>query len=245
MGVAAGGWLVGAVVGLYLTLPSRPPFWRNWLKAWTFKTTSRLGRLLLDLHQASGLWLAVGVLELAATSVGLNFFDELVLPAVAATSPARPSPFDGPPPSHPGQRRFGFGEALDAGVAQARASGRAWRPAVLEYNPDRNLYGVTFTRDGVVGYAGLGPVSYWFDGADGRFLYADDPYRDSVGRKVTRALYPLHSGKFAGVFGVALVLVLGLSTIEMCVTGAYVWWVKRGPRIAARQAGERLQRTTP
>ena len=235
MGVAALGWLIGGGVGLYLTLPGRGLFLRNWLKAWTVNPRSRLGRLLLDLHQASGLWLLIAVFILAFTSVAMNFFDEVVTPTVAVLSPPRPSPFDGPA-ARPGPRRLDFAAALAAGTAKARGEGRDWRPAALQYHPALNLYAVTFTRTGVIGYRGLGPVSYLFDAADGRFVYADDPYRDSPGRAVSRALYPLHTGQIAGVPGVAVVLLTGLATIEMCVTGAYVWWVKRGPRIAARKA---------
>ena len=238
MGAAALGWLIGGGVGLYLTLPGRGPFLRNWLKVWTVNPRSRLGRLLLDLHQASGLWLLIAVLALAFTSVAMNFFDEAVTPLAAAVSPPRPSPFDGPPAPH-GPRRLDFAAALDAGIAKARAEGRDWRPASLQYHAALNLYAVTFTRSGVVSYRGLGPVSYLFDAADGRFVYADDPYRDSAGRAFARALYPLHTGQIAGPMGVAAVLLTGLATIEMCLTGAYVWWVKRGPRIAARKVAAR------
>jgi uncharacterized iron-regulated membrane protein len=240
MGLAALGWLIGTMVGLYLTLPTRPPFLRGWRRAWVVKTNGRLGRLLLDLHQASGLWLLIGATVLAFTSVSLNFFDEVVTPAVAALSPPRASPFDAPAPPSPPPRRIGFAQALGAGMARARARGLDWRPAGLAYQPDRGLYGVTFTKSGVIGYQGLGPVSYWFDAADGRFVYEDNPYQDSAGRKLTRALYPLHSGQAAGPCGVAVVFILGLATIEMCATGAYVWWTKRGSRIAARK----LSKTT-
>jgi uncharacterized iron-regulated membrane protein len=239
MGLAALGWFVGALVGLYLTFPARPPILRGWLKAWTFKTTSRLGRLLLDLHQASGLWLLIAVVVLAFTSVSLNFFDEVVTPVTAAISPARASPFDGAPPVTAGARRLGFDGALAAGIAEAKRKGLAWRPAALAYIADRNLYSVTFTRSGVVGYAGLGPISYLFDAADGHFVYEDNPYDDSAGRKFTRALYPLHTGEVVGGAGRVIIFLTGLATIEMCITGAIVWWMKRGPRIAARK-GARL-----
>jgi len=239
MGVAALGWFVGAMVGLYLTFPARPPILRGWLRAWTFKTTSRLGRLLLDLHQASGLWLLIGVIILAFTSVSLNFFDEVVTPVVTAVSPPRPSPFDTPPPATPvtsAARQIGFDDALRLAIARAKARGLAWRPAALDYTPNRNLYSVTFTPSGVVRYQGLGPVSYLYDAADGRFVYDDNPYEDSAGRKFARALYPLHTGEVVGPVGMTLIFLVGLSTIEMCVTGAIVWWMKRGPRIAARRA---------
>jgi uncharacterized iron-regulated membrane protein len=240
MGLAALGWLVGTVIGVYLTFPTRGPFLPKWLRVWTFNPRGRLGRLLLDLHRSSGLWLLIGVVALAFTSVSLNFFDELVTPAVAAISPPLPSPYDRAAPRSPGPRRISFAQALEVGVARAKAHRLGWRPAALEYQSDRNLYAVTFTRDGVIGYRGLGPISYLFDGADGRFIYEDNPYQDSAGRKLIRALYPLHTGQVAGLTGVAIIFIVGLATTEMCVTGAYVWWMKRGPRIAASRAARKM-----
>ena len=67
----------------------------------------------------------------------------------------------------------------------------------------------------------------------------DDPYHDSFGRKLTRSLYPLHSGDVAGPFGIALIFLLGLSTAEMCITGFYTWWKKRESRAAASAAARR------
>jgi uncharacterized iron-regulated membrane protein len=86
-----------------------------------------------------------------------------------------------------------------------------------------------------VSYRGLGPVSYWFDGASGHRVYEDNPYTDSAGRKLSRSLYPLHTGQVAGALGVAVIFLVGLATFEMAITGAYVWWKKRGPRIAAKR----------
>ena len=66
----------------------------------------------------------------------------------------------------------------------------------------------------------------------------DDPYRDSAGRKIGRALYPLHSGEVIGPAGIAIIFLLGLATVEMCVTGVYIWLKKR----QSRMAGARVNR---
>jgi len=236
MGVIAVSWLISAAIGVYLTFPGRPPYLRPWLKAWTVRIKSRLPRFMLDLHQASSLWLIVGVLALAATSVCLNFFSEAFEPAMMATSPAKPSPFDNPAKPAPQPRLIGFPRALADGLAHARATGSTWRPASLSYDPALNLYGVTFTRNGVINYSGLGPITDDFSAADGRFVYEDSPYSDSLGRKMTRALYPIHTGQMIGPIGVAFIFVVGLQTVELSVTGLYVWWKRRPPRVAFRKA---------
>ena len=240
MGFCALGWVIGNVVGLYLTFPTRERFasrgfWKKWAALWTFRLNNPLPRLFLDLHRASGLWLLVPATVLAFTSVAMNFFDEAFTPAVQAISPARPSPFDGPPPiAAPPAPAIGFAEAQGLAVQRATAQGLSWKPARLSYSRERGFYSVMLTPGGVETYSRLGPIDYAFDGA-GRFVSEDNPYRDSAGRKLSRALYPLHSGQVIGLPGVLLIFVLGLATAEMSVTGVYLWWKRRGPRIAGER----------
>ena len=124
---------------------------------------------------------------------------------------------------------------MTAATQVARRQGLSWRPAVETWLPDRGLYGVAFTPSGDETYRGLGPVTYDLDGLSGRLVYADDPYRDSAGRRFSRALYPLHSGQMAGPIGVGVIFLLGLATVQMCVTGFYVWWKKRRGRVAMKR----------
>ena len=236
MGVAALGWLLGNLIGFYLTWPSKAPYLKAWWKLWTFRLDSKIPRLFLDLHRASGLWLFVGVTVLAFTSVSMNFFDEAFTPMVQAVSPAAPSPFDAPAPRTPPVPTMTFAEARAASEARAAANGLDWRPVRLAYAPDRGLMGVSFTPGATTDYVGLGPVTYWWDAVSGRFADEDNPYADSAGRKLSRALYPLHTGQMIGLPGVLFDLVLGLATFEMCVTGAYLWLKRRGPRIASKKA---------
>ncbi|MGN6268900.1 MAG: PepSY-associated TM helix domain-containing protein [Sphingomonas sp.] len=236
MGIAALGWLIGNGVGFYLTLPPAGPFWRKWKPMWTIDWSARLRRMMLDIHRASGLWLLLGAMVLAYTSVAMNFFDEAFTPVAQALSPARASPFDRPATGAAKGPPIGFAAALDRAVDHARAEHLGWQPAKVSQLPDRNLYGVMFTKSGVEHYRGLGPVTYYIDGASGRFVYADDPYHDSTGRKFSRALYPLHSGEVIGPIGIAIIFILGLSTAEMCVTGLYTWWKKRQSRLAGERA---------
>lgn len=236
MGIAALGWLIGNGIGFYLTFPAKGPFWHKWKRSWEIDWRGRLRWLLFDVHRASGLWLLIGAMVLAFTSVAMNFFDEAFTPAVEAISPARPSLFDAPAASPHDANPIGFARALAAGQAEANRRGLGWRAASLSYVPDRDLYGVMFTPSGRVTYRWLGPVTYYLAGADGHFVDADDPYNDSGGRRLSRSLYPLHSGQVIGWLGVAIIFVLGLVTAEMCVTGLYMWWKDRRTR---REMAER------
>jgi uncharacterized iron-regulated membrane protein len=236
MGLAACVWLASNLVGLYLTLPRRGPFWKAWAPAWKVALRARLAKVLLDLHQASGLWLLAPLTVLAFTSVSMNFFDEAFIPAAQALSPARPSPFDRPAPVRPPEAGLDFGQALTAARAQALRLRIGGVPGQADYLADRGLYEVQFTPGGDMTYTRLGPVALYLEGHDGRLAYVDDPYSDSAGRKATRALYPLHSGQVAGWPTEVLAFILGFATVAQGVTGLYLWLKRRGPRIAAARA---------
>jgi uncharacterized iron-regulated membrane protein len=241
MGVMALGWLIGNGIGFYLTLPIRGVFWKKWKRSWAIDWKARLRWLMLDLHRASGLWLFIGIIILAFTSVAMNFFDEAYSPAMSAISPARPSPFDRPAPKAVSPDVLGFRHALATAERDAAQRGLAWHPAAISYVPDRNLYGVMFTRSGRIVYRGLGPVTLYLDGTSGALVYADDPYSDSGGRKASRMLYPLHSGDVIGPLGNAIIFLLGLATAEMCVSGFYIWWKKRQSRRAMERTKQQAK----
>jgi uncharacterized iron-regulated membrane protein len=236
MGLAALAWFISNFVGLYLTFPAKKPFWPKWKKKWKIDFNAALRRLMLEIHNASGLWLLIAATVLAYTSVAMNFFNEAFVPAVQAVSPAKPSVFDSALNHASPAVRLNFAQALPLGIAAAKADGLKWKPALERFSPELGVYGVTFTDNGVENYHLLGPVTYYVSAADGHFVESDDPYHDSFGRKLSRSLYPLHSGDVAGWFGIAIIFILGLATAEMCVTGFYTWWKKRESRNPARSA---------
>jgi len=243
MGVVAIAWTLNNVVGFYLTLPSRRPFWKRWKPLWTVSLRASLPRVLLDLHRASGLWLFVGVLLLALTSAALNFYSEAFQPLVVSLSPPKTAPWDRrAPPRDPAYRPgLSFAGAEGLAVAAARRDGLTLKTAVETYDAGLRLFGVRFSGDGRETYAGLGLVTYYVDDRNGRLVFVDNPLSDSAGQKTLRALYPLHSGQVAGLATRLFVGLLGVSVLEMSITGLIVWWKKRKPRVAAKLARRRPQ----
>lgn len=234
MGVMALFWLLSNLVGAYLTLPLRKPFWKTWRRMWRFSFKSQLPRLLLDLHRSSGLWLLLPMTALAFTSVALNFFTIAYEPAVEKLVPANPSPFDGKPAYPAGVAgKIAFAKAIAQISAEAARNGEPWQPATVQYVPKRGLYGVSLTGDGQPGYLWLGPKTIYLHGDDGRPAGMDSPY-ENTGLALIRFLYPVHSGRMGGTIGVALVFLLGLVTTGHCITGVYIWWKKRRTRLALR-----------
>lgn len=229
-------WLISNLVGVYLTLPLRRPFWNAWRRTWRFSFKSATPRLLLDIHRSSGLWLVIPLTVLAFTSAALNFF-VFYTPAAAAIVKPRPTIFDGKRPFPKGiDGAIGFRRAVEVLAADAARRPGGWQPATALYYPTRGLYGVALTDDGLLNYRGLGPVYLYADRADGRVAGEDNPYDGNTGLAVVRMLYTLHSGRVAGPLGVAVVFILGIATFEMSVTGIYIWLRKRKQRWRERRS---------
>jgi uncharacterized iron-regulated membrane protein len=222
MGCTALLWLIGNFVGLYITLPLRRPYLRYWRKCWTFRRSPSWRQTFLDLHRVCGLWLIVPLTALALTSLAMSFYSEAFMPMIEALSPPRPSPFDQSAPSHPPSTFPPLTELLDRAEGRSPPGHAGWLPSAIEREPDRGLAAVQFTRSGYTDYSGLGPVTDWFD-AQGRLVYEDDPYRDSLGMAVSRSLFPIHTGQMIGWAGIALDFALGIATAFMGGSGLYLW----------------------
>lgn len=239
MGFVALGWLISAGIGLYLTLPRKGPLFKNWWPAWTYSPKRSFARQMLDLHRASALWLFPFLIVLAFTSVTLNFFDEFWDPFATTVAPLEKSLFHLDAPYPEGMvPEMSYADALALSQNQAAAEGLDWKPATMLYYQNWNLYGTTFSDTGDLNYKYLGPIYYYFDAATGEWIHEVNPYTDSAGLVMIRAVYPLHSGEVGGWFTVFAVFILGLATAEQCITGIWLWLKKRGPRIAARRKAE-------
>jgi len=103
------------------------------------------------------------------------------------------------------------------------------------YYQNWNLYGTTFSDTGDLNYKYLGPIYHYFDAVSGDWIHEVNPYTDSAGLVMIRAVYPLHSGEIGGWLTVFFVFVLGLATAEQCFTGIWLWLKRRGPRVAAKK----------
>jgi uncharacterized iron-regulated membrane protein len=232
MGVVALAWLVSNFVGAYLTLPPRGPLWKQWKRTWRFSLRSAFPRQMMDLHRASGLWLFVPLTLLALTSVCMNFFAEGYDPLVERLVPEQVLPLPHSEPSGP----LSFASATVQAQRIADGMGEGWRPATVLYDSEENRIGVTLTDNGVLNYRRLGPIYLYFEAQTGRLAEVVDPYHGNTHLAWIRVLYPVHSGRIAGLPTLVLVFVSGLAIFAMCATGVYLWWKKRPSRKGRRGA---------
>ena len=244
MGIVALLWLIELIVGFYLTIPQRRPFWRQWKNSWKIRRPRKLLSFLLDVHRAIGLWLLPGLVVLAVTGFALNFYYEAVQPVVLAISPRDPSPLYLPGHNSAAAKEptLGFAKAVQLGKVEAARLHPALKAAFVTYDPLHGVYGVNFTPTGRQVYRDSGPVAYYFDDQSGRFVVADDPTRDSAGQALLRTIFPLHSGQIAGPASETFVFLLGLSIVGMCVSGLIMWW-RRRPVSTSRRHGKSVSST--
>lgn len=231
MGVAALVWLALNIAGLCITWPRRRPRLANWRHA--FRTSRRAlhGRPLPELHRVSGVWLLPFLTVLAYSSAAMNFYDELFRPLVERISPPRAgSPFDRPATAPTSGPSIGYDAALQRAQAAAATRTPRLRAVAMTDDPGHGLYGVSFATGGTRLYEGYGRVTYYLDRHDGHLTWIDQPRLDGTGRLVLRSLYPLHSGQVAGLPTRLLVLVLGLVTCGLAITGFLPWWRRRSAR---------------
>ncbi|MBT0668027.1 PepSY domain-containing protein [Novosphingobium profundi] len=231
MGAMALVWLIGNLVGVYLTLPERGAFWAQWKRSWRFSFKSVFARQMLDFHRASGLWLLLPLTLLALTSVCLNFFSEGYGPLVERLVPERAQPL----PASPATGPLDFPKAVAAAREVEQGLRGHWRPASVINDLNHGRIGVTLTESGTLSYDDLGPIYLYFEAASGRLVEVDDPYHGNANLAMYRWLYPVHSGHVAGVASEIAVFLLGLVVFAMCVTGIYLWWKKRPGRLRQRR----------
>ncbi|MGI4746185.1 MAG: PepSY-associated TM helix domain-containing protein [Janthinobacterium lividum] len=238
MGIMAFAWLASNGLGVWITWPRRRPWLAGWRPAWG-TTRARLDRRPMpELHRVGGLWLLVPLTILATTSVAMNFYDELFRPLVEMLSPPRVSPFDRQPatPASSGPT-IGFATAERIAVETASKQTPSLAPVAMTDDPAHDFYDVGFAPDGTSLYENFGRVTYSIDRRTGHVAWIDQPRLDGTGRLVLRALYPLHSGQVFGLPTRLLVLLLGVVTAGLAITGFLPWW--RRLRTRRRQTRSR------
>jgi uncharacterized iron-regulated membrane protein len=218
LGLVALAWLVDHVAAVPLALRTV----QRWPDALRIRLAARGHRRIFDLHRAGALLLLPITAMLAFTGVYFNLNSEfrtvlaLVSPPSANagdTRPALPRPLIVPP--------------VNADTALARARSEVLGAAVTGISLDhtRGLWviDVTHPRDPSPDYGGRSLV------VDARTaaVLADQHFSTGSAADVVMAWqYPLHSGRAFGWPGRLLVLLAGIVTALLVITGYRLWWTR-------------------
>lgn len=208
-------WVIDHSVAAALSFPKG----MHWLRA--LRVEGRRGSLkrLFDSHRAWGLWFLPVTFVLAVTGVTLAWPDDS-REAVALLSPITGRLHETMPDVPEGGARID----VDAAVALVAGDTRA-RVHSIRLFPDHGVYAVrTFDprdRDD------QGRLWHYVAMNDGRITGTRHDNGATAGDQFFAWQYPLHSGKAFGLAGRLLVLLGGIVTLWLCISGVRLWWRRR------------------
>lgn len=237
MGLVGIAWVLDTLVALWISFPSA----RQWRRSFAFRWRDGGHRLTFDLHRSGAMWVYPLLLVLAVTSVAMNLREPVVRPVVSWFSTLAPSPFAAAPAALPGGADTPLAQlapqVIATATAEARRRGIEAPAGGLFRAADFGVWGVGFyTPERSHGDGSLGNPWIYVDATGRQVLGADVPGRGSAGDLFLQSMFPLHSGRIAGVPGRVLVSALGVGVATLSVTGVLLWARKRRARAAAAAA---------
>ncbi|MGF1610996.1 MAG: PepSY-associated TM helix domain-containing protein [Kiloniellales bacterium] len=237
LGGFAFAWFVSGLIGFYLTLPGRRSFIGRWRKSWLVARK----RLTFDLHRAGGLWCLGLMLVVSASGLYLSIGDFVVRPLVSQLAPLTEPPGQSLPRSEQElPSRLTFDEALVTARRHLPATAAHHRPAKVHYLVSQQAFRVDFVGDASGSWAALPAEQFFIDAGSGAPLAGFGYLQGTAADKLLLLQLPLHSGKILGSLGQATILVFGLVTVALSVTGLMIWWRRR----SARQRSHDKRRAT-
>lgn len=242
-GVVSFVWMFDCFVGAYLTFPrGRQGFLKGWKPAWLVKWSGSAYRINFDLHRAASLWLWGMLLMYAVSSVSLNLRDELYIPVLKRMVSTVDAHDQLPDLQHAPlmQANMGWEQARERGrelmAAQAQRHGfEVVEEDALMFARDHAAwaYSVTSTKDFSSDH---GHTIVYFSAQDrhGAEIAFEHP-TIAPGNTFTSWLAALHMGKVFGLPYRLLVVLLGVVTALLSITGVVIWLRKRQGRRAVRE----------
>jgi uncharacterized iron-regulated membrane protein len=213
------------VTGVLLWWPAR-----SWRGAFSVSLKGGLLRSLFDLHRVGGVVLGAWVLVCVLTGTWMAW-----RPVSQWVTQVAGQKQVLPPPVKAGSAPQGRAATADEMIATANAA----------------------MPGGVVGYLGLpakptapvrirkkldddphpnGLSSVWLHPHTGEVIRVDRWSDLDVGTRSYAWIYPLHSGKLAGVIGVLATAAGGFLLFGFGVSGTWLWWLRRRLRMPKRQS---------
>ena len=230
MGIVAIVWVIDTLLALWISFPSRA----TWKQSFAFRWRAGGYRLNFDLHRSGGVWLFALILTLAVTSVSMNLKEQVMRPLVGSIAELSPSPFATRLPVAVDQQKgpkMKRQEILERARQEALQRGLTLPAGGIFYIAMFDIYGVGFFESGNShGDGGLGNPWLYFDATSGEALGGEIPGQGTAGDIFLQSMFPLHSGRIAGLPGRILVSLMGLAIAALSITGIVIWARKRKAR---------------
>lgn len=211
LGLMALFWIIDHIIATALSFPALA----KWRASFAVAGRGFSLKWLFDLHRAGGLWLFPITFVLAVTSLTLTWHEE-TRDAARLLVPVSERLHYGFPVQPVAAPLVGMEQAV------AVVGGRADSVVPLHRY---GVYGVRrFDERDMDGY---GRLWVYVSMMDGRLLGSRHDRGEGMGDLFFAWQYPLHSGKGLGPPGRVLVLLAGLATSGLCITGLWLWWRRR------------------
>jgi uncharacterized iron-regulated membrane protein len=238
MGIVAIVWVFDCVLALWISFPNL----KAWRQSFAFRWRAGGYRLNFDLHRSGGAWLFLLILTLAVTSVSMNLKEQVMRPAVGWFAELTPAPFATRVPvavDRVKEPKMGRVEILEIARSEAARRGLTGPAGGLFLVSQFGIYGVGFFEPGNShGDGGLGNPWLYFDAESGIPLGGEIPGQGTAGDIFLQAMFPLHSGRIAGIPGRIVVSLMGLVIAMLSVTGIVIWARKRRARLSKKQKSQ-------
>lgn len=206
---------VSVVLGLKLAWPRR----HQWKAAVLPPLRGGTRARLYQLHRAAGLVLALFLALTALCGASINYASQ-----IRAWTGAQQAPrgLASTPPAA-GAAMIG----IDAAVALAQA--RYPEAALAGVDPATQPLGTIRVRltQPQEYRAFFGATQVVLDAYSGAVLYDYDAVRAPLVNRMLDATYSIHTGEIFGLAGRLFVLVLGVALVGFCLTGSWMWLLRR------------------
>jgi uncharacterized iron-regulated membrane protein len=215
--VGASGLLLLTTIamGLVLAWPARAGQWRAVLMPRAAKPGAARRYAW---HRATGLWFAVPAIVLVTAGMLMTIESSLERwlgqdappPELSAVAAPSADPIGPAAALRTALQRF---PASELSGAYLPSSDQPWyRIRVRQPDERRRVYGTTVV---------------YVAADDGRVLVAQDAFNVAPARRFLDALYPIHTGEYAGFPGRLVVLASGAWLLAMLTLGLGLWWIRR------------------
>jgi uncharacterized iron-regulated membrane protein len=217
MGLAALGWLLLVLAGVYLAL-----YKRGVKSALSVARSGSTFRTLFDLHRALGLAASMVLAAIAFAALYLNFPNEFRA-VVGVFSPVPEAPVKRLPNVDKAPAKLTVEQAMQLAQGQYPDA----RLTAVYLHPDKGVYQVRFRLKDDINIDN-GTARVLVSSADGRIVNSVS-YRNtqSAGETLTAWMFPLHTGQAFGGLGRLLVAILALLVPALGWTGFYFWYRRK------------------
>lgn len=244
-GAVAIVWLFSSLLGAWLTLPRmvtwRQGFWSRWKSAWCIKRGASATRLTFDLHRSFGLWSLPFAIVLSISGVYFSLADEVFKPVVNWFSTVHQHPVRSLPVITESDRQpaYGVDEAVLRARAQLGPQTQHYQPWYVNHLAKQGVYRIAFKEPEMLERSfSLRYEQVYLDDQLGelRALYG---YQNGTrGERFVIWQYPLHTGRVLGLWGRIAILLAGIATCVMALTGLVVWHSRWRARVGAKRSSK-------